>query len=185
MLKEKRFNYAIGLIFCILFLGFMSAPFIGDACCYELLELISIMHTINEYSSLVSAICSFIIVSIVAVCLLAVLAVTGFILKCSKYKQSKVECIISTIYSSTLFIVIAISASMLILSLVWLIKAELSIKYGLIVLFALIYFFPYFCATNFHTAFIIYMIVLFMNIGIIFYILHEKVFKPRCYKQSQ
>lgn len=183
MLKEKRINYAIGLIFCILLFGFMAAPYFGDATCYELLEAFSITQVIGENSLLVTANNAFLIISIIAVALLSILAIIGFVLKCTKYSQSKAENIISIIYSLMLFFIIASMFVVLILSLVWLINAELKVKYGFIVLFAIIYLFPYFCATKFNFIFTVYMTVCITYLGFVFFILHEKVFKPAYYKK--
>ncbi len=183
MLKEKRINYAIGLIFCILLFGFMAAPFFGDATCYELLEAFAITHAIGENSPLVTVNYVFLIITIIAVILLSILAIIGFVLNCTKYRQSKAENIISIIYSLMLFFIIASMFVVLILSLIWLINAELKVKYGFIVLFSIIYLFPYFCATKFNFIFAVYMTVCITYLGFIFFILHEKVFKPAYYKK--
>ena len=177
MLKEKRINYAIGLIFCILILGFMSAPYLGYMTCYEIFDLYAMMQIINESSPLFSAIYALLILTLIAVCLLFALAVTGFILKCTKYKNGKAENVISVIYSIMLFVIIATAVSLFILSFKWLNDSELKIRYGFIVLFLIIYLFPYFCATKFNFAFVIYTIAFIAALGILFYILHEKVFK--------
>lgn len=184
MLKEKRINYAIGLFFCILILSFMSVPFFGDATCYELLEVFSIMPELGENSHLITAVYAFLIINLVAICLLTTLSIVGFVLKCTKYKQSKFENIISFIYSSMLFFIIASMFILLILSLIWLINAELKMKYGFIVLFAITYLFPYFCATKFNFIFAIFMTVCITYIGFIFVVLHEKIFKPLYYKNN-
>lgn len=183
MLKEKRINYAIGIIMGILILSFMAVPYMGDVTCYEVLDFLPIMKLLNEYDPHITAICTFIIITIIAVSLLMTLAMTGLVLRCTKYKQSKAENIVSTIYSSMLFVVIATTATLLILCLILIFKQDIDIKYGYIVLFAVIYLFPYFCATKFNLIFAIYMTVLITYIGIIFYILHEKVFIP-LYKKS-
>lgn len=184
MLKEKRINYAIGFIFCILILSFMFAPYLGDATCYEILDIYAMMQIINESSPLITAIYAFLIMTLIAVSLIAVLAVTGFVLKCTKYKQSKAENIISVIYSSMLFFVIATLFVLLALSFLWLTNAQLRMKYGFIVLFAIIILFPYFCATKFNFAFTICILVLTIYLGIILLILHEKIFKPACHKTT-
>jgi len=184
MLREKRVNYAIGLFFCILIFGFMAAPFLGDATCYKMLDLFSLMKLLNQSYPLITAIYIFLILTLIAVSLTATLAIIGFVLKCTKYRQSKAENIVSVIYSSMLFIVIATTIVMLSLSLKYLIDAELGIRYGFIVLFVLVYILPYFCATKFNLSFAILMLVLITYVGIIFYVLHEKVFKPNYQKQQ-
>lgn len=168
MLREKRINYAIGLIFCISIFGFMATPYFGEASCYEILDVFSLMKLLNQSYPLITAIYIFLILTLIAVSLTATLAIIGFVLKCTRYRQSEAENIVSLIYSSMLFIVITTTIIMLSLSLKYLIDAELGIKYGFIVLFVLVYILPYFCATKFNLAFAVFMLVLITYIGIIF-----------------
>ena len=185
MLKEKRINYAIGLIFSILILGFMSAPYFGEATCYGLLDVFSIMKLLGENSPLITTVYAFEIMALIEVSLLSILGISGFVLNCiNKYRHSKLENVISVIYSSLLFVIIATMFVLLILSLKWLIDADLKVKYGFIVLFAIIYLLPYFCATKFNLVFALYMTVCIPSLGIVFLILHDKIFKSAYQKTT-
>lgn len=162
MIKEQRFNYAIGIIFCILLLCFMSAPYFGDTSCYGLLGVFNIAHTLKEGSSQLIVACVFAVISITSACILFALAVAGFILRCTRYKQSKAEIVISFAYSLIMFVIIAATVLMLIFSEVWFIKAQLQAKYGYIVLFVITFLFPMFCTTKLKYVLLTYLIIIGM-----------------------
>ena len=76
-----------------------------------------------------------------------------------------------------IFAVIATVFAMLILGFYWVNQAYLPYQYSMLVLLLIIYLLPYFCATKMNFAFVIYTLVLGVQIGIMFFLLHEKVFK--------
>ena len=95
MLKEKRINYAIGIILGCLLLGFMALQFVGEATCYDLLETLSLIVQLGLNEPIVTATATFVILTIIFVGLMLALAVTGFVLRCTKYKSGKAENVIS------------------------------------------------------------------------------------------
>ncbi|MDE6200864.1 MAG: hypothetical protein K2M47_03175 [Clostridiales bacterium] len=162
MIKEQRINYAIGIIFSILLLSFMAAPYFGDTSCYGLLGVYNITHTLKEESRQLIATCIFAVISITLACILFSLAVAGFILRWTRYKQSKADVVISFAYSLLLFVIIATTVLMLIFSEVWFIKAQLQAKYGYIVIFVITFLFPMFCTTKLKYVLLTYLIVIGM-----------------------
>ncbi|MDE6598406.1 MAG: hypothetical protein K2K60_07185 [Clostridia bacterium] len=183
MLREKRINYAIGFAFGCLLLGIMAVPFLGEATCYELIDVLSIVKTLGENDPKVTAACTFVIINITVICLMLALAVTGFVLKCTKYKSSKAENVISWIYSSFIFVVIASTLTLLVLLIVWSISADADFRIGMLITLVLNLLLPYFCATKMNLAFCVYSVVMTSFFGVPIFILHIMVFSKR-YKKN-
>ncbi len=189
MLIEKRFNYAFGIILCVLVLGFLCAPYIIDAyyindySCYEFIRDFSAIRTIeelNETRTLLLANYSLIILIIILACILVVFALMGIILKSTKYKESKAESLISTIYSLMLLVFIIAIYLLIVLSFTWYIKSSSGIGYSLILLYiAISALLPYFSATKFYAVFIAFKMLNSIIFGLVALALHRNLLKPR------
>lgn len=145
MFKEKRINYAIGVVFGALILGFLGAPFLGVSTGYGVIEMIEISRILGD--DLTLALCAFDILVIIATCLMISLGVVGFVLKCTPLKNSKAEKVVSWIYSAMVIATLVFAIIMICLVLGFDLNT-IKPQYGYWVILGIIAIFPYFSVTK-------------------------------------